>query len=79
MMNESKGSSEPTAARFSTLEGVFTPCTLTILGVIMFLRFGQVVGHAGIIHTIAIVQDCLISPVDSITQSVLRHLGLATK
>ncbi len=35
--------------------GVFTPCTLTILGVIMFLRFGQVVGQAGIINAILIV------------------------
>ena len=32
---------------FGAFGGVFTPCTLTILGVIMFLRFGQVVGQAG--------------------------------
>jgi amino acid transporter len=43
------------AGRFSTLGGVFTPCTLTILGVIMFLRFGQVVGNAGIMRAIWIV------------------------
>ena len=35
--------------------GVFTPCTLTILGVIMFLRFGYVVGQAGIIFAILII------------------------
>lgn len=35
--------------------GVFTPCTLTILGVIMFLRFGYVVGQAGIFGTVAII------------------------
>lgn len=35
--------------------GVFTPCTLTILGVIMFLRFGQVVGQSGIINAVLIV------------------------
>ncbi|TWU32484.1 Amino acid permease [Novipirellula artificiosorum] len=35
--------------------GVFTPCTLTILGVIMFLRFGQVVGQSGILNAILIV------------------------
>ena len=34
---------------------MFTPCTLTILGVIMFLRFGQVVGQAGVLSAIAIV------------------------
>ncbi len=43
------------AKKFGMFGGVFTPCTLTILGVIMFLRFGQVVGQAGIVHAILIV------------------------
>ncbi len=43
------------ARRFGTLGGVFTPCVLTIIGVILFLRFGQVVGTIGIVGTIAIV------------------------
>lgn len=42
-------------ARFGTFGGVFTPCVLTILGVIMFLRFGQVVGNAGVIGAVLIV------------------------
>ena len=47
---------KPTAAaRLGTFGGVFTPCTLTILGVIMFLRFGAVVGNAGVVHAIIIV------------------------
>ncbi|HBL45752.1 MAG TPA: amino acid permease, partial [Planctomycetaceae bacterium] len=41
--------------KFGTFGGVFTPCTLTILGVIMFLRFGQVVGQAGVLYAILIV------------------------
>jgi amino acid transporter len=45
----------PTSARFGTFAGVFTPNVLTILGVIMFLRFGQVVGQAGITDAILIV------------------------
>jgi len=40
---------------FGAFGGVFTPCTLTILGVIMFLRFGQVIGNAGVLLTVAIV------------------------
>ena len=49
-------SSRPaTTGRFTTFGGVFTPCTLTILGVIMFLRFGNVVGNAGLVHAILIV------------------------
>ena len=35
--------------------GVFTPCTLTILGVIMFLRLGYVVGQAGILYALIII------------------------
>ena len=34
--------------RFSTFEGVFTPCLLSILGVIMYLRLGFVVGNIGL-------------------------------
>ena len=40
---------------FGMFGGVFTPCTLTILGVIMFLRFGYVVGQAGIIYAVVII------------------------
>lgn len=43
------------SGRFGTFGGVFTPCTLTILGVIMFLRFGQVVGNAGVWMAVGIV------------------------
>ena len=43
------------AGKFGTFGGVFTPSTLTILGVIMFLRFGQVVGQSGIFNALLIV------------------------
>ncbi len=38
-----------------TFGGVFTPSFLTIIGVIMYLRFSWVLGNAGLLHTIAIV------------------------
>lgn len=41
--------------RFGTFGGVFTPCTLTILGVIMVLRLGQVVGQCGVWHGLLVV------------------------
>ncbi|WP_016955390.1 amino acid permease [Catenovulum agarivorans] len=41
--------------KFGTFGGVFTPCVLTILGVIMFLRFGEVVGQSGIWYAIVII------------------------
>ena len=53
--NGKSGAANATAQRFGTFAGVFTPCTLTILGVIMYLRFGQVVGQAGILHALVIV------------------------
>ena len=40
---------------FGTFGGVFTPCFLTILGVILFLRTGMVVGYAGLWQAIAIL------------------------
>ncbi|MDX1740604.1 MAG: Na-K-Cl cotransporter, partial [Rhodothermales bacterium] len=39
----------------STFGGVFTPSILTILGVIMYLRFGWVVGNVGLVGTLVIV------------------------
>jgi solute carrier family 12 sodium/potassium/chloride transporter 2 len=38
-----------------TFGGVFTPSILTILGVIMYLRFGWVVGNVGLLGTLVIV------------------------
>ncbi|MEX1011469.1 MAG: Na-K-Cl cotransporter [Balneolaceae bacterium] len=38
-----------------TFGGVFTPSILTILGVIMYLRFGWVVGNLGLIGTLLMV------------------------
>nr|WP_036485386.1 amino acid permease [Myxosarcina sp. GI1] len=45
----------PKAAGLGTFGGVYTPSILTILGVIMYLRFGWVVGNAGLIGTLIIV------------------------
>lgn len=43
------------ATGLGTFGGVFTPSILTILGVIMYLRFGWVVGQVGLYATLAIV------------------------
>jgi solute carrier family 12 sodium/potassium/chloride transporter 2 len=40
---------------FGTFAGVFTPTTLTILGVIMYIREPWVVGNAGILGAIFIL------------------------
>lgn len=44
-----------TKGGLGTFGGVFTPSILTILGVIMYLRFGWVVGNVGLIGTLIIV------------------------
>lgn len=41
--------------KLGTFIGVFTPTILTILGVIMYLRFGWVVGHVGLLRALLIV------------------------
>ncbi len=40
---------------FGTFKGVYTPSVLTIFGVIMYLRFGWVLGNVGIFNTLLIV------------------------
>ncbi len=40
---------------FGTFKGVFTTSVLTILGVIMYLRFGWVLGSVGLVGTLLIV------------------------
>ncbi len=47
MNNESEG--------LNAFGGVFTPSILTILGVIMYLRFGWVVGNVGVVGSLVIV------------------------
>jgi amino acid transporter len=42
-------------ANLSAFIGVYTPTVLTILGVIMYLRFGWVVGQVGLARTLLIV------------------------
>ncbi len=60
--------------KFGTFGGVFTPSTLTILGVIMFLRFGLVVGEAGLIQAVVIVLTAKLIT----TLTALSVSGLAT-
>jgi len=45
----------PVHQKFGTFLGVYVPSVLTILGLIMYLRFGWVVGNVGLIKTVTIV------------------------
>ncbi|MEL7060194.1 MAG: Na-K-Cl cotransporter [Acidobacteriota bacterium] len=51
--------------KFGTFLGVYTPSVLTILGLVMYLRFGWVVGNVGLLGTLAIV--LLASSITAIT------------
>ena len=53
--NNSPDKNLPEASGLGTFGGVYTPSILTILGVIMYLRFGWVVGNAGLWKTLLIV------------------------
>ncbi|MBU1318264.1 MAG: Na-K-Cl cotransporter [candidate division Zixibacteria bacterium] len=44
-----------TKGELGTFLGVYTPTILTILGVIMYLRFGWIVGNLGLVKTLVIV------------------------
>ena len=41
--------------KFGVFQGVYIPSTLTILGVVMYLRMGWVVGNVGLVQTLIIV------------------------
>jgi amino acid transporter len=53
-LTDSSVAGEP-AQKFGTFLGVYTPSVLTILGLIMYLRFGWVVGNVGLLLTLFIV------------------------
>ncbi len=53
--NFRRGLSKTSSGRLGTFLGVFTPTILTILGVIMYLRFGWVLGQVGLLKTLLIV------------------------
>ncbi|MEO0968556.1 MAG: amino acid permease [Cyanobacteria bacterium J06639_18] len=48
-------SNESKPSGLGTFGGVYTPSVLTILGVIMYLRFGWVVGNVGLVGSLIIV------------------------
>jgi len=48
-------SNGPVGYQFGAFKGVFTPSILTILGVVMYLRFGWVLGNVGLPLTLLIV------------------------
>jgi amino acid transporter len=71
--------SEPTnpQGRFGLFEGVFTPCVLTILGVIMFMRTGFVVGHSGLWLGLLIL--CLSKIITTLTALSLSAISTNTE
>lgn len=63
--------------KFGTFAGVFTPNTLTILGVIMFLRFGQVIGEAGVHKALLVL--LLATAISTLTAFSLSAVATNTK
>ncbi len=68
---------KPEFKGFGTFGGVFTPCTLTILGVIMFLRFGYVVGNAGVVWALVILLSAKV--ITTLTTLSLSAVATNTK
>jgi amino acid transporter len=64
-------------SRFGTFGGVFTPNVLTILGVIMFLRFGQITGQAGVGHAVLILLSAKL--ITSLTSFSLAAIATNTR
>lgn len=68
---------EQNAGRFGTFGGVFTPCVLTILGVIMFMRSGTVIGEAGIWRGLGIL--AIAKGITTLTTISLSAIATNTK
>jgi amino acid transporter len=76
--NSTRGrNSSSQSGGFGTFGGVFTPCVLTILGVIMFLRFGYVVGNAGLLNALVILAAAKI--ITTLTAISLSAIATNTK
>ncbi len=54
-MGKSTSEDQNQGYKFGTFKGVFVPSLLTILGVIMYMRFGWVLGNVGLFQTLLIV------------------------
>ena len=63
--------------RFGTFGGVFTPCVLTILGVIMFMRSGTVIGESGVWRGLAIL--AMAKGITTLTTISLSAIATNTK
>ncbi|MBQ5794837.1 MAG: Na-K-Cl cotransporter, partial [Kiritimatiellae bacterium] len=50
-----KKSEETKGYGFGTFQGVYTPSILTIIGVVMYLRFGWMLGNVGLAASLVIV------------------------
>ena len=75
--SDRKGDAPSKSPGFGTFGGVFTPCTLTILGVIMFLRYGFVVGNAGLLLTLLILAAAKV--ITTLTTLSLSAIATNTK
>lgn len=68
------GADQPARLRtLGTFGGVFTPSFLTIIGVIMYLRFSWVVANAGLVRTLAIV--VLANAITAVTALSVASIG----
>ncbi|MGK2906803.1 MAG: Na-K-Cl cotransporter [Desulfuromonadales bacterium] len=78
--NRSVFRGKASSAKLGTFLGVFTPTILTILGVIMYLRFGWVLGQVGLFRTLLIVLLAnLITLLTSLSLSAIAtnsHVGV---
>jgi len=54
-MSDQHKDAQVQGVKFGTFLGVFTPSVLTILGVMMYLRFNWVLGNAGLLGSLLIL------------------------
>lgn len=63
-------------AKLNTFDGVFVPTTLNVLSILMFLRFGFILGQAGVLGTMAmLIASYVINLVTTLSISAIATNG----
>lgn len=84
MSSEKKFMKDPnlkiSSGKFGAFAGVFTPSVLTILGVIMYLRFAWVVGHVGLAGALimVVISHLLVVPTALAVSSIATNRTVGT-
>lgn len=63
--------------KLGTFSGVFVPTTLNVLSILMFLRFGFILGQGGVLGTMGINSSSFHLPANQVTNCRIKDCSLS--